>query len=137
MLAHIIPVQTGKELPANKPPNSRIPWPFALACCLYYLFVYRGLATAIPVFVKLFDGLGVVLPLPTRLLMATYSWLFPVLFLGAVILTIAKQIVILETIRLRIANLFLILVGVVFVPLVLLVMYSPLFVLMWKLHSIK
>ncbi len=137
MHSQIIPVHIEKELAPNRPPNARVPWPYAVACCLYYFLAYRGLASATPIFAKLFEGLGMALPLPTRLLMASYSWLFPVLFVGAAILTIAKQFMQLSKLRLRVANLFLIVVGVAFAPLVVLVLYLPLFILIHRLHAAK
>jgi hypothetical protein len=126
-----------KDSPANAPSKSRVPWPVAVACCLYYLIAYRVLAQVAPIFAKLHEGLGVALPLPTRLLLASYSWVFPLFFLGAVSLTIAKQFVPLNKLRLRIANLILIFVGVVFPSLVIFVFYLPLFVLIWKLHFVR
>jgi type II secretory pathway component PulF len=124
----------------EKPPtrmrlNPRVPWPYAVACSLYFLFAYRGAATAIPIFAKLFDGLGVDLPLPTRFLMATYGWLLPLFFLGAVVLTIVKQFVRLDELHLHFTNLVLIFVAVVFVPLIVFAVYLPLFELIWKLLS--
>jgi len=137
MLAQIIPVHVEKELPTNTPPNSRVPWPFAVACCLYYLLAYRGLANAAPILAKLHEGLGTALPLPTRLLMAGYSWLLPLCFGGAVILTIFKQFVPLEKPHLRAVNLILIFLGVVLPSLVIFVFYLPLFDLIWKLQSAR
>ena len=137
MFAQIIPGHIEKESPPNTPLHWRLRWPFAVACCLYFLLAYLFLATATPTFAKLFEGLSVDLPLPTRLLMKSYSWLFPVFFVGAVILTIAKQIVPLDKSRLRIANLILIFVGVVFLPLVILDFYLPWLVLVYKLHSMR
>jgi hypothetical protein len=123
MHSQSIPTYDGKQFPTNTPSNSRVPWLFALACCLYYLLAYLCLASAAPIFAKLFEGLGVALPLPTRLLMASYSWLFPVWFVGAVILTISKQFVPLD--KLRVTTLFLIVVGVGFPPLAVLTLYLP------------
>jgi hypothetical protein len=137
MLAQIIPVHIEKELPQNTPPNLRVPWPYAVACCLYYLLAYRGLASATSVFAELFKGLGLMPPLPTRLLVANYSWFFPILFVGALMLTIAKQFIPFSTLRLRVVNLFLIVVAVVFPSLVALTWYLPLFILVYKLHVAK
>jgi hypothetical protein len=44
----------------------------------------------------MFAGLGVELPAPTRFVTASYFWLYSVLFVGAGILMIAKEFVILE-----------------------------------------
>lgn len=106
-----------------------------MVCCLYYIFVYLCLASAAPTFARLFEGLGVALPLPTRFLMASYSWLFPVWFVGSVILTISKQFVSLD--KLRVVNLFLIVVGVALPLLVVLTLYLPSLDLMWKLLFAK
>lgn len=110
-----------------------VSWLFAVACCLYFLFAYGALAKVIPVFGALFNGLGVSLPLPTRLLMATYSWLLPLLAFGAVILTFAKQFFQLDKLQLRIINLILIAIGIVFIPLAIFLLYLPYFVLTLKL----
>jgi hypothetical protein len=126
-----------KDSPPNAPLKSRVPWPYAVACCLYYLLIYRWFALATPIFAKLREGLGIVIPLPTRLLMATYRWVYPVLFVGAAALTIVKQFVPLEKPRLRITNLFLIFAGIVFPPLVVLAWYWPLFDLIWKLKAAR
>lgn len=131
------PTYAAKQFPSNSPSKLYASWLLALVCCLYNLLAYLGLASATPIFAKMFEGLGVALPLPTRLLMASYWWLFPVFFIGAVILTIAKQFVPLEKRFLRLANLFLIVVGVAFAPLVVLTLYLPLLDLTWKLHFAK
>src|SRR5205085_6415007 len=68
-----------KDLLADAP-KSRVPWAFAISCCVYYLLAGRGLAAAVPVFAKLFHGLGIPIPFPTRFLVASYSWIFPVVF---------------------------------------------------------
>jgi hypothetical protein len=137
MHSQSIPTYERKQFPPNTPSKLYVSWLFALVCCLYYLLAYLGLASATPIFAKMFEGLEVALPLPTRLLMASYSWLFPVFFVGAVILTIAKQFVPLEKRPLRLANLFLIVVGVAFAPLVVFTLYLPLLDLIWKLHFAK
>jgi len=126
-----------KDLPPNAPQKSRVPWLYAVACCVYYLLIYSWFASATPVFAKLHEGLGIVIPLPTRVLMATYRWAYPVLSLGAVALTIVKQFEPLERWRLRAANLTLIFVGVVFPPFVVLTWYLPLWILIWKLKAAR
>jgi len=132
----IVRVNFEKEKVGRTPP-SRVSWPFAVACCLYYLFVYGGLTVSVPIFGELFTGLGVVPQLPTRLLLSNHSWIFSVCFCGAVVLVIFKQLVRLDKTRLRIANVILIFVGVALVPLVVFTMYLPLFDLMRKLHSAR
>ena len=134
MFAQIIPGHIEKESPPNTPLHWRLRWPFAVACCLYFLLAYLFLATATPTFAKLFEGLSVDLPLPTRFLMASHSWLFPLIFVGAVLLTVFKEFVPLDKFRLRVANLILIFIGLAFPALVILAMYLPLFELIWKLN---
>jgi type II secretory pathway component PulF len=122
-----------KKLPRGILSNPRVPWPYAVACSLYYLLAYLALVSAVPSFAKVFEGLGVALPLLTRFLIATYRWLLPLFFVGATALTIVKQCVPLEGLRLRVSNLILIFVGAIFAPLVVLAMYLPLIELIWKL----
>lgn len=121
--------------PARK--GSRLPWYVAVIGCIYYAWLGIAFQRAIPIFSKLFIGLGVDLPLPTRILFSTYAWFIPVLFLGAVILTIANQTAIFNDSQRRIANLFLLFTGVVFPALIVLALYSPMFVLIYRLHSAK
>ena len=126
----------------EKPPNkvlltSRVPWPHAMAFCLYFVLAYGGFATAIPIFAKLFQGLGIELPLLTRFFIATYWWLLPTFFLGAAALTIVRQFALLDGLRLRLTNLILIFVGTILVPLIIIAVYVPLFDLIWKLHHVQ
>jgi len=131
MQALIVPVYGERESSAN----SRVPWLYAVALCLYYLFAYYGLVRATPIFSQMLNGIGVELPLPTRLLMMTYWWVFPIVFIGGVIVTIAKQIVPFNKRHLRAANALLIFVGVVFPSVVVLTWYLPLFVLIHRLSQ--
>jgi len=117
--------------------NSRGPWRYAVMCCLYFLVAYRCFLGVIPMFAKLFEGLGVEVPLPTRFLIATFWWLLPAIFLGAAALIIARQFVRLDGLRLRFTNFVLIFVGGVLVPLIVLDLYLPFLDLIWKFHSLK
>jgi hypothetical protein len=69
--------------------------------------------------------------------MVTYTWVDPVLFVGAAILTLVKQFVPLDGRHLRMANFILIFLGIVFAPLSVLVLYWPLLELIWRLQSAK
>ncbi len=120
---------------AVKRPEFRVSWPIAVLGCLCYLLVYRALNHVLPIFVTLCSGLGVDLLLPTRFLSGRYGWLCPVLSMSAIVLTIAKEFVPLHSLQRRLANLYLIFVGVVFAPLVVLALYLPLFELIYKLSS--
>lgn len=134
MFPVLVSTAEANKLPTRMLLNPRVPWPYAVACCAYFLVAYYCLAGAIPIFAKLFEGLIVDLPLLTHFIIATYWWLFPVFFLGAAALTLVKQFVQLEATRLRITNLFLIFAGAGLVPLTLLAIYLPLLELIWKLH---
>ncbi len=123
--------------PSNVWPNSRVPWSFAVACCLYYLLAGRILIKVIPIFATLFDGIGVQLPLATRLLMVSRTWGLPLLFGGATVLTIARQIFPLGKIPRRAANVFLVFVGVALTPLVMVLLYLPLFELILETQAMR
>ena len=113
--------------------GSRVPWYVAIIGCVYYAGLCLSLGRVVPVFAQLFVGIGVDLPLPTRILFSTHAWLFPFLFLGAVIVTLVKQIAVLKGSQRRIANRFLLFIGVIFPALV--VFYLPLLVLIYRLHT--
>ncbi|MGH8100843.1 MAG: hypothetical protein ACREIW_06065 [Chthoniobacterales bacterium] len=125
------------EVTFNALANSRLPWPFAAAYVFYFFIIYRAVVSVIPIFIALFKGLDVALPMPTRFLFESYRWLFPLLFVGSVSLIIAIRFVPLTKTRLRLANLTLILAGAVSVAVVALVLYLPYLDLIWKLHRAK
>ena len=52
---------------------------FTALCCIFAIVI---LAESISMFIQLFIGLGVELPLPTRVLIQTYSWVLPFIFIG-------------------------------------------------------
>lgn len=86
---------------------------------------------------ELFKNIGVELPQATRLLIATYSWLYPLLFGGAAALVVAKEFV-LRDVRHRLAVTLIIFVAAVFsAGLVQKVLYLPLLDLVQKLNQIK
>jgi type II secretory pathway component PulF len=62
------------------------------------------------IFTELFKGLGVELPQATRFLIATYSWLYPLVFVGAAALVIAKEFV-LSDVRRRLGSTLIIFVA--------------------------
>ena len=117
--------------------GSRLPWYVAVVGCLYYGWLGFGIQKVVPIFTKLFDGLGVEIPLPAQLFFSNYTWLAPALYLSAIVLTIVKQFGLLNEPLNRIANWFLLFTGAVFPALVILALYSPLLVLIHRLHSAK
>ena len=105
----------------------------SLSCICACIFLLLSMGS----FTELFKGLGVELPLATRFLIATYSWLFPLLFVGAAVLVIAKEFV-LRDVRRRLAATVIIFVATVsWVGLVHYVLYLPLFDLVKKLNQTK
>lgn len=120
-------------LPTSSRPVSYVYW-YAVAIGSLYLFlIYLFIEKVVPIFVTLFVGLGVDLPLPTRLLMTAHSWLFPVAFLSGAVLATARRFLTLDKLQRRIFDVFLIFLGLVIVPLAILVLYLPLFELIHKL----
>ena len=131
MTAQIIPIVAVK----NGPGSSRSPWWLTVSCCIYFVILCGSYFIFVPIFAELFKGLGVDLPFPTNLLMATYRWSLPFFYLFASGVAVVKQFVPLQGVRSRLANFTLIFAGILMLPLVVLCMYLPLFVLIHKLHQ--
>ncbi len=131
MTAQIIPIVAVK----NGPGSSRSPWWLTVSCCIYFVILCRSYFIFVPIFAELFKGLGVDLPFPTNLLMATYEWSLPLFYLFASGVAVVKQFVPLQGVRSWLANFTLIFAGILMLPLVVLCMYLPLFVLIHKLHQ--
>jgi hypothetical protein len=105
----------------------------ALFCVMTGLYLVR----AIPIFATMFQGLGVELPLSTRLLLATYYWVLPVLFVALAVFVVWKEISLRE-LRYRIIVTITVFLAALGAPgLVMLVLYQPLFTLIKKLGEAK
>ena len=130
-----ISLLNGNGLTTGKKPNSVLAWSLTVIGCLYCLWVYLALASAIPIFDKLFSGMGMPLPLLTRIVLGSYFWLLPVLCIVAVTLIVARQFVLSGKVQLHIANVILIFVGAVLPAIVIFAMYLPLIVLTHKLDA--
>lgn len=78
----------------NNRRDAIIAWFAVGISCAYFIWSYISLETSTKVFQTLFTGLGVEFPVPTRFVIASHSWLYPLLFCGAGALTIAKEFVI-------------------------------------------
>jgi hypothetical protein len=133
MSAQIIPVFGAKGHPAK----GRSPWWLTVSCCIYFVILCGSYFIFVPIFAEMFKGLGVDLPFPTNLLMATYRWSLPLFYLFASGVAVVKQFVLLQGMRSWLANFTLIFAGILMLPLIALCMYLPLFVLIYKLHSMK
>jgi hypothetical protein len=68
-----------------------ITWSATLLGCAYSLWSLLSLFRSTASFQNLFISLNVELPLPTRVVLRTYPWSYPVCFGGAAVLLIAKQ----------------------------------------------
>jgi hypothetical protein len=131
MSAQIIPVFAER----GHVEDARSPWWLTVSCCIYFVILCGSYFTFIPIFAELFKGLGVDLPFPTNLLMATYRWSLPLFYLFASGVAVVKQFVPLQGVRLWLANFTLIFAGILMLPLIVLCMYLPLFVLIHKLDQ--
>lgn len=97
----------------------------ALFSVLSGLYIVR----TIPIFATMFQGLGVALPLPTRVLLATYYWLLPLFFIALAVFVIWKEISLRE-LRYRFVVTITVFLASLSAPgLVIFVLYQPLFVL--------
>ena len=90
---------------------------------------------ATPNFINMYSSMGVELPLPTRILIATYRFGYPLWFGGATALVIAKQFYMRE----KWPNLCISLVAVVMVDIIsqttVWALYRPLFEMAEKLNK--
>jgi hypothetical protein len=131
MSAQIIPIVGVKD----GPERVRSFWWLTVSCCIYFAILCRSCFIFVPIFAEMFKGLGVDLPFPSNLLMATYWWSLPLFYLLASGVAVLKQFVPLQGVRSWVANLTLIFAGILMLPLIVLCMYLPLFVLIHKLHQ--
>ena len=83
----------GKEITK---PGTPLTWAISIAACIYLLWTCAMLFYSTGVFANLFASMGVDPPLPTRIVIGTYRFTYPVLFGGAAVLVIAKQFYIRE-----------------------------------------
>lgn len=119
----------------SSPEGSHVSWFVVIAGCLYFVSLGVGFEKVIQPFSKLFAGLGVELPLPTRILLSSHSWLLPILFIGAAMLTVAKRLAHFSRRQLHIVNAALILIGLVLPALIMWTLYMPLFALIGRLEG--
>jgi hypothetical protein len=89
------------------------------------------------VFIKLFGGLGVELPLPTRILLFSHPWFLQIVFIGTAMLTVATRLVEFSPRQTRIINIVFIFVGAVLPALIVWCLYMPLFSLIGKLAGAR
>ena len=117
--------------------SSTLSW---LATSVVALFcILLGLASAhfVEPFVSMFHGLGVELPWPTRFMVATYTWLLPLLFIALGVFAILKEFSAGEVRRKFFLTMRVFLAALITAGLVILVLYLPLLILRIKLIETK
>jgi len=104
-----------------------------------FLCSVLGLASAhfVHPFAALFQGLGVELPLPTRFMLATYTWLLPLLFTTLAVFVILKEFAAREVRRRFLLTGRVFLAALIAAGLVIFVLYLPLLTLLAKLVKAK
>jgi hypothetical protein len=110
-------------------------WIATILACAYILWSGAMLYLATPKFINMYSSMGVDLPLATRIVIAFYRFLYPVLFGGATALVIAKQFFV----RKKWVSLSITLATVVMVDIIsrgtVWALYRPLFDMMEKLSK--
>src|SRR5215467_3939451 len=83
----------GPRLQKADPParGSVFTWTATILACAYILWTNTMLYISTPKFIDLYSNMDIELPLPTRIVFAVYRFAYPLLFLGATALLIAKQ----------------------------------------------
>jgi hypothetical protein len=79
------------EIQEHNQKGKGLAWVASVLVSLCSVWMCVILARSTGIFGELFKGLGVEPPSATRFLVATYSWLYPIVFIGSAILVIAKE----------------------------------------------
>ena len=77
-------------------PGTPLTWAISILACIYLLWTGAMLFYSTGAFANMFAGMGVELPLPTRIVTGSYRVSYPVLFGGTAVLIIVKQFYIRE-----------------------------------------
>ena len=75
----------------NNRPGNVFTWTATVLACAYIVWSGAVLYLAIPSFIGMYSSMSVELPLSTRIVIAFYRFVYPLLFGGATALVIAKQ----------------------------------------------
>ncbi len=110
-------------------------WVATLTACAYFVWIGASLYQSTPVFMKMFESMGIELRLSTKIVIASFRWLYPVLFGVASILVVTKQFFVRE----KWPNLGITLAVVVVVEIgargIINALYAPLFDMLEKLNK--
>ena len=101
----------------------------SFACLVSWLILVK----ITPIFVVSFKGLEVNLPFPTKFLIASYSWLYPLLFGGAAVALIVQEFLVRDARRRLITTAVVFVGSAASVAVAIICLYLPLFLLTWKL----
>jgi hypothetical protein len=107
---------------------------FVSLCCIYVCLI---LTRSTGIFRGLYKDLGVELPLATRFFVAAYPWLYPLFFVGAAILVIAKEFVVRDMGRRLATTAIIFVIAISSVAMVQYVLNLPLLDLVQKLSQTK
>jgi hypothetical protein len=66
-------------------------WSATILACAYFAWIGTSLYHSTPVFINMFNSMGLDLHVPTLIVIAGYRWSYPILFGGAATVVIAKQ----------------------------------------------
>jgi hypothetical protein len=72
-------------------PGSVLTWTATILACAYFTWIGASLCYSTSVFKNMFVSMGTELHGPTLIVIASYPWLYPILFGGAATVVIAKQ----------------------------------------------
>ena len=115
-------------------PGSITTWIATVLGCAYILWNGTSLYLAMPTFINMYNSMGVELALSTKVVIASYRFLFPVLFIGTAGLVVLKQ----SYVRQKWVSLTITLSAVVVVDVIsngiVRALYHPLFDLIEKLN---
>jgi hypothetical protein len=128
---------TEPDLPRAEPlgRGSGFTWTATILACGYIVWTGVMLYLATPKFIDMYSSMGVDLPLPAKIVIASYRFAYPVLFGGAAALVIAKQFYV----RQKWISLSITLAAVLVVDIIsrgtVWALYQPLFDVMEKLNK--
>jgi hypothetical protein len=105
----------------------------AFTCALLAPILIR----VVPIYANMFEGLGVELPWPTRVLLATYYWLLPIFFVALAVFVVWKEYSTRELRRRFLLTARVFFAALITVGLVVFVLYLPVLTLASKLVIAK
>ncbi|GAC1633286.1 MAG: hypothetical protein NVS9B14_07790 [Candidatus Acidiferrum sp.] len=112
-------------------------WLYLAMWWMYFFASLYGIFHAAPIFRSLFAGLDVELRLPTRFLLATYWWLCPLVFVSILALTLCKKFFVANK-NLHLAiDVYLVVLAILSGPVMVFVLYWPLFDVIHKLEGAR